>query len=240
MVKLNREQTVPIDTKEEFIEEVIITDNNSEEVIKENIILKAKQDAEKLIIEAGERAAQLLEQAKKDAMFAKLRIEEEGRQQGYQEGFQQGSEESKKLLIQAKTELENARKERERIINDIEPKVVDLIIKISEKVLGTTIKTNKNSIKYLLQKGLLEVKNTSDKITVRVSEDDYLTVLDNKKEIFEDFSLADKIDIVKDLSLEIGDCIIETQFGNIDCSLGVQFEGLKQELLFILSSNEFI
>jgi len=238
-VKLNREKIVYIDINEKLIEEDIVLEENNtaEEIIKENIILEAKQDAQRIIEEAEKKASQILEQASKDAMLKKMKIEEEGHQKGYQEGFRQGSEESKKLISQAKQELENAIKERDKIIQEIEPKVVDLIISISKKILDNAIITNKQSIAYLIKKGLLEVKDITEKIIIKISEDDYASIMESKDDLLNALGYNDKIEIVQDLSLKSGDCIIETQYGNIDCSLGTQFEGLKQELLFILDSK---
>ncbi|NLK96952.1 MAG: hypothetical protein GX272_02585 [Epulopiscium sp.] len=237
-VKINREKTVYIDINEKLVEEIILEeDDNTAEVIKENIILKAQQDAHRMIQEAEKMAAQILEQAKKDAMFARMKIEEEGRQQGYQEGFRQGSEESKKLLKQAKLELENAIQEKNKMLQEIEPKVVDLIISISKKVLDHAFTTNKQSIIYLIKKGLSEIKDNNEKIIIKISEMDYTSLMESKENILNSLGFSGKIDLVQDSSLQSGDCIIETQFGNIDCSLGTQFEGLKQELLLILDSK---
>jgi len=237
-VKLNREQIVHIDISDKPIEDIILEeDDNSLEIIKENIVLKAKQDAQRMIHEAEKRAAEILEQAKKDAMFAKLKIEEEGRQQGYQEGFRQGTEESKKLIHQAKLELENALKEKERMIREIEPRVVDIIISISKKILDHAVSINKQSIVYLIRKGLSELKDRSENVVVKISETDYASLMESNEDPLSSFGVTGKIDVVKDSSLKTGDCIIETQYGNIDCSLGTQFEGLKQELLLILDSK---
>lgn len=242
VVKLNREKAVYIDIKlnhvkqEIYSTDIIFEENsieNSTENSKENILMQAEQDAQKIILDAEEKAALILDKAKNDAESKKSNIEQEARQRGYDEGYKKGSKESERLYYQAKAELDNALKEKQKIIDEIEPKMIDLILDICEKILGNTIRTNEQSILHLIRKGFSEVKDNGDQIVVRVSEHDYKTVLEFKEDISDSFGFSGKIDIVKDFSLKLGDCIIESQFGNIDCSLGTQFKALRQELLFI-------
>jgi len=233
-IKYNSDEAVPIEISEEIQNEILKVDENTAGVMKENIILKAKQDANKMIEEAREKSEQILNQAKKDALLAKMKIEEEGRQRGYQEGFHKGSEESKRLLIQAKTELDNALKEKEKIINGIEPKMVDLIVDICEKVLKNAVKVNKESILYIIKKGFSEARDNGGEFTIKISEGDYPIVLESKKALSEETGFNGKITIIKDTTLKLGDCIIETELGSINCGLDAQLQGLKQDLLLIL------
>lgn len=237
VINYNQENAIYIDIKETYKKkEPIKIDNNSAEIINQNIITKAKQDADRIISEAEKKAAQVLKNANKDAIILKSQIEEEVRKKSYEEGFHKGSEESEKIINQANKELENAIKEKEEIINEIEPQMVELIIDISKKILGDIAKTNHQYISYLIKKGFSKVKEEGNKVIIRLSPEDYPSIMESKDELFEELGINSTIEIIKDSSLSFSHCIIETEFGNIDCSLDVQFEGLKKELLLILNS----
>ncbi|WP_058485153.1 FliH/SctL family protein [Defluviitalea phaphyphila] len=241
-VNLNQGEAVYIDIQNNNIQKTLEDDktvDNLEKNIREDIILKAKEDAKEIILEAEKKAALILDNAKKEAENIKINIEnmkKEAKKKGYEEGFKRGAEESEKLCKQAKLELDNAIKEKERIIKDIEPKMVELILDICEKILGQTISINKKSIFYLIRKGFVEIQGKGEKITIKVSNDDYKNILEFKEEFMDEIGFKGEFNIIKDPSLKSGDCIIESDFGNIDCSLGTQFQGLKQELLFLLGS----
>ncbi|HOQ17606.1 MAG TPA: FliH/SctL family protein [Defluviitaleaceae bacterium] len=233
-VNYNYEQTVQIKANEEFPKEDLVKiDNTSAEIIVQNILEKARYDANKMIHEAEKAAAELLDKARQEAIALKKETEEEAWKEGYEKGLQQGILEGEKIKSQAKEELKKAYLEKERIINEIEPQMVQLIIDILEKLLANSIKTNPQYILYLIRKGFSQVKEGNEKIIIRVSDQDYPLVIESKEELIEDLGINNDIEIIKDSSLSCSDCIIETDFGNIDCSLGVQFEGLKEELLSI-------
>ena len=58
--------------------------------------------------------------------------------------------------------------------------------------------------------------------------------MSNKDKITNNISEKVDLEILKEASLESKECIIETQMGNIDCSLGTQLNGLLKELQLIL------
>ena len=219
-VNFNHENTIEIKTNEEFPKEEIITiDDTSAEIMTQNILEKARQDADRMIHEAEKAAARILDKANKDAEALIIEVKEEAYKKGYEEGLRKGVEEGDIILSKAKKELEKALLEKEKIINEIEPQMVQLIIDILEKLLGNTIKTNTKHISYLIKKGFSQINEGSDKVTIRVSEKDYPYVIESKDEILEDLGIDNNIEIIKDSSLSFSDCIIETDFGNIDCSL---------------------
>lgn len=238
VVKINREKTVYIEFNQELQGNLAVDQNRERNSENDDILLKSRKNAEKIVLEAQERADQILKQAREDAEIIKMKNEEEGRKQGYHEGFRQGSEEAQMKLKQTEIQLqEGLLKEKERIIQDLEPKIVHLILNISEKILGNALKLNKQSILYLIRKGLSEVQNQDETIIIRISEEDYFIVTESKNDILDSFGFTGRVEITKDLSLRPGGCIIETQYGNIDCGFGTQFEGLREELLLMLSSS---
>ncbi|MCL2699868.1 MAG: FliH/SctL family protein, partial [Defluviitaleaceae bacterium] len=84
----------------------------------------------------------------------------------------------------------------------------------------------------IIRKGFSESKMSGD-ITIRVSDADYEATYESREEIQQYADAGAKLEILKDPSLTQGDCIIETPFGAIDCSLDQQSESLKKNLYFI-------
>jgi len=46
-----------------------------------------------------------------------------------------------------------------------------------------------------------------------------------------------EVEIVKDLSLGKAECIIETPYGSVDCSLEGQIEQMRESLMMILNGE---
>ena len=137
---------------------------------------------------------------------------------------------------EAKQTLEKAIQEKEDMISATEGEMVEVIANVVDKILCKTINLDKSIIVNLIRQGFSQTTVTGD-VFVRVSDDDYSTVTENRDEILNFVDSSVNIEIIKDSSLGEGDCIIETPFGNVDCSLRQQFEGLKASLYYILENG---
>jgi flagellar assembly protein FliH len=73
-------------------------------------------------------------------------------------------------------------------------------------------------------------------IFIHVSKQEYYIVVENLSQLIEATSNS-AIEVIKDLSLNKGDCIIETPFGNVDSSFDMQFEAIKNDLIYILENR---
>ena len=214
----------------------IIPEEEQEEIIN------PEDEAERIIAQAKNEAAAIIERAKNQARDESREIlalaaeeAEDIQKKAQEDGYNAG-------LSKAKAEGDEIKRQAEKIKNDaiqwkkdqeesLEPQIVDMIIQIIEKLIGVTI--NPNIIINLIRQGINNSTITGN-IIIYVSPNDHAHVIEHKDEIL---SLTDgsvKVDIVKDLSLNDNDCIIETPFGNIDSSLNQQLETLVQDLKYIL------
>ena len=114
--------------------------------------------------------------------------------------------------------------------------MVDLMINVIDKILCKALDLDKSVILNLVRQGFSQTTVTGN-VFVRVSDDDYDSVNENKDEIFNMIDSNVKLELIKDMTLGKGDCIIETPFGNIDCGLKQQFEGLKNSLYYVLENG---
>ena len=74
-------------------------------------------------------------------------------------------------------------------------------------------------------------------IFIHVSADDYESAINDKDDIVSSREGSVNIEIIKDLSMNVGDCLIETPFGNIDCGIDQQLKEVKSNLYYILENR---
>ncbi len=185
-------------------------------------------------------------------------LKEEGRNQGYEEGFTSGKTDGYNLgfeegKTQAELEVNKALEaygaEQENVINELkqqlvdeyagykeelEPKMLSIIEELVIKIIGVQ-KTSKGTIMHLIKCGLDELELHGD-LVIKVSSKDLDYVIERKQELTEELSEKIIVEILKDQQLEENECIIETEMGTIDCSLGTQLDGLLKELRLIKDS----
>ena len=65
---------------------------------------------------------------------------------------------------------------------------------------------------------------------IHVSKEDFGYVTMQKKDLLEGIPGSDTIEIIEDMTLTPNECMIETDGGIFDCSLGTQLQGLMKEL----------
>jgi len=204
----------------------------------QNIVQKAKFEANGLIESAKREAADIIAKAQEEAREEAGRIAEEAKANGYNEGFQKGESESDKLIKKAKEMLSEAEQERKKTLQSLEPDMVNMVLQITEKLLGDTIALEPQLIAHLVKRGL-EGATLTGAINIRVSPDDYDEVLRNKNTFLGLSEVSVAMEIIKDFTLQQFDCIIETQFGNIDCSLKQQFNTLRKNLFYIMENKQY-
>ncbi|WP_437341496.1 FliH/SctL family protein [Caldanaerobacter subterraneus] len=187
--------------------------------VQREILSKTREDIEKMLKEAEERAHEIEE---------KYRIKgyEEGYRAGYEEGYKKGEEKAQALIEEARALKEEILEEKKRLYKEAESDMINVILEAVEKIVGKHVEEDKDLILSLIKKGM-ENYNAFDKVTVRVSEEDYEHCVKNKDKILKDVEFLDEINIVKDLSLRKGDCIIETNSGVINSGVTTQLKTLK-------------
>lgn len=192
----------------------------------EQIIRIARQEANDILRKANETAEEMIEANKR-----------EGFDTGMRDGYESGRAEAEALVLEARQTLDDAARQREQIIDSVEGELLELIIKIAGKLLSDTIRLDPQVIMVLIRQGLSATTSTGD-VVVRVCAEDYDTVIENKDEISKWTEASSRLEIVKDLSLAQCDCVIETPYGNIDCSLDRQYKTLTENLYRVYGQGE--
>lgn len=234
-VKLNSDYTLKV----ELDKNKNLNEDSVSESHKLTCVDSARDEADFLISQAKREADSILALANLKADSIIFGIEasnKNGYNEGYEKGYAEGLEIAEKLKEEAKSIVENAEIEKKNILDSIEPEILQIIVDITEKLIFKTAEIDKNVVSILIKTALAGL-TVIDNVVIRVSTDDYLDVVKNKQEIICGIEGLVNIEIIKDLSLDTNDCIIETSYGNIDCSLKNQFASLKSDLFYLLETR---
>jgi len=211
---------------EEYAEE----DSLNEE---ELTLAKARREAEIIIKTAQLNAERLMIDTREQCEAERIQTQKDAREQGYTQGYSKGLAESEAMKAEAEKSLNEANEYKKSVFESLEPQILELIINLTEKLLNDSVKIKPEVIINLIRRGLSETTVAGD-IIIRVSAENYDSVASDIEKITEGLVSNAKVEIIKDNVLDSMDCVIETSFGNIDCSLDPQFEALKADLTALL------
>ena len=208
----------------------------TEEVVKEDpqeVLQKAKEEAETILNEAKEEAESALLDAKAKSEEMYRQAKENGHTEGYEAGFSQAKEELEAEYSQKREALERQRQEysieHDREMRELEPKLLDVIVTVVERVFHIQFDDKKEILLYLIGNAIANIEGCkSFRIRVGTEQRDFLDT--HKEEILDRVGHDMSLEIVSDLTLEVSQCVIETDTGIFDCSLGAQLENLIKDL----------
>lgn len=191
---------------------------------------EAEEEAEHIIAEARAQALEIAAQARRDADIARANAVEEGTRQGYDEGYARGLSEvdgMKQELAEKKRQLEA---EFDELLEDLEPRFIETITDVYSHIFGVDLMDNRDILVHLIDSTLRKVESSRTFI-VHVSAEDYPHVNMQKQALVEG-AVAGRglIEIIEDIALGKGDCLIETDGGIFDCGVGTQLEELMKKL----------
>ena len=186
--------------------------------------------AQSMLAEAQFKVNGMLEDARRESDILRANAVEEGRRQGYDEGYAQGMAEAdvmKQELAGRKRQLET---EFDELLEDLEPRFVNTITDIYSHIFGVDLMDNRDILVHLIDSTLRKVESSRTFI-VHVSAEDYPYVNMQKQALVEG-AVAGRglIEIIEDIALAKGDCLIETDGGIFDCGVGTQLEELTKKL----------
>lgn len=191
---------------------------------------EAEAEAQRIVAEAQFKATEILDEARRESDILRASAVEEGTRQGYDEGYARGMAEAdglKQEYVERKRQLEA---EFDGLLEELEPRFVDTITDIYSYIFGVDLMDNRDILVHLIDSTLRKVESSRTFI-VHVSAEDYPYVNMQKQTLMEG-AVAGRglIEIVEDIALGKGDCLIETDGGIFDCGVGTQLEELTKKL----------
>ena len=184
-------------------------------------VAQAKEEAERILAEAKKQAESVVAQAREEADS----IEKAARSKGYQDGKEQ--------LNQELDTLRGQLEESDRDYNDrrkhMEKDLVDVITTVFERVFHIQFADKKDILMHLIEDAILNIEDDK-RFRVKVAETNVLFLEHHKEEILDRVGHDIELEILADSTMEGNDCIIETDSGVFNCSLGAQLENLIKDI----------
>jgi len=185
-----------------------------------------------------EQAQAEIEQMKADALAEieaqREEIFDEARKKGYDQGYDIGYKEGMSRLDKERQAITQERldlkEDYERKIESLEPDLITAFDDIYKHIFKTDMSSYKDIVVHLIMNTLSHVEGGRNYL-VHVAKDDYAYISMHKKEIQSESMIGSAVvEFVEDVTLNKGDCLIETESGIYDCGLDTQLSELSRKL----------
>lgn len=199
----------------------VLFSNRDKEKLKEETLQEAKKEAE-----------EILEQAQQQALTMRDHIFEEARKEGYLKGIQEGQQE----IFRKESELQEKEHELEgkyqEMVQELEPEFVGILIALLEKITGVIVEDKREIIVHLVEKAMKNL-GRCENYKIRVSQEDFWLLEDNKEKLYAAVDQSAKIEILGEENFVKNQCVIEGDSTIVDCSLDVQMKNLTDTLRYL-------
>ncbi|OIJ17834.1 flagellar assembly protein FliH [Anaerobacillus alkalidiazotrophicus] len=180
---------------------------------------RVQQKINEEIIESQKRAEELFKQA-----------EEKGYNEGFQHGLHEGQRQYETAIEEAKDIVTSSRKDYFHRLEEAEPVIVQLAIKVAEKIISESLENNQEIWLSIVKDVINEVRE-QEHVKIYVHPQCFELTLNHKEELRLLLPNCENLSIYPDLHLEENGCTIETPYGKIDASIDSQLSEIKYALL---------
>lgn len=244
-VKLIEQSYIPADLSDQ---EEATAPQTADEAAKDkgNPILQEAKEQAQSIIDAAMAKAKEIETASKEKInqwweknHKQLEImSSEAKEHGFQEGYAAGKEkaisqvrlEYQEKLIQVRELLEQAYAEKEAIISEAEPFLLELSTVIATQIIKQELEEYPDKFVELIKQHILRFKE-KEHITICVNPDDYPFIQSQRAHLVSVVNGETEIKIIPDHSVTAKGCMIRTAYGSIDARIDTQMEEIKKAIL---------
>ena len=180
--------------------------------------------------QAQEQADMIINNAHQQAQEIMASAQQQGHQEGYDAGYQEGVAAAQALQADYEQQREDLEKQYQQIVDELEPEMVDVLTQIYEHVFNIELREDKGIILHLLKTTLSRIEPGNDLI-VHISSDDYDEIMDRKDELDACITSPNTtMEIIEDPLLKENECMIESDSGVFDCSIGVELSEITRKL----------
>ncbi len=180
--------------------------------------------------QAQEQADMIIQNAQQQAQAIMDDAQQQGYDAGYNTGYQEGVAAAQSLQDEINQQRGDLEKEYQQIVDELEPEMVDVLTQIYEHVFNIELREDKGIILHLLKTTLSRIEPGKDLI-VHISSDDYDEIMDQKDVLDACITSPNTtMEIIEDPLLKENECMIESDSGVFDCSLGVELSEITRKL----------
>jgi flagellar assembly protein FliH len=170
---------------------------------------------------AKSEAQKIIDQAAAEAEAIRAEAREEGRRAG--------REESAARLDEALDTLNQAVKERKRIIKDAEAELLRLSLKIAEQIIRSEVSLHRDVCLNIVSEAISRISDR-EQIIVRANREDAEYLKRYKDRLSAMLDGVKSFSIIEDANIEPGGCVIETNLGFIDARIGTKLKSIEEAL----------
>ena len=187
---------------------------------------QAKVDASRIIQDANAEKERIQNESEsiKEAAY------KEGYAKGYDEGFEKsfadGNNDLTKLNEKLKKILAETINKRNEKIDTAEAQLIEVAILIAKRVVKMLTEKDKGIVIRNIQEALRRIKGRT-KITIRVNIDDLEISARHKDEFYQMLDKIEGVTVLEDPNVDVGGCMIETDFGDIDARINTQLNEIE-------------
>ena len=222
---------VPVEPKTMEIHQAVSLEEKAN-----NIIEDAKQMYLRIIEEANFEAQRILDQARNEREEIHRQTSEQGYHDGYNAGYNEGLNNAEAIIQQA-AELKRQLDDRAGIMyREAECELMSMVLDIARKVIGEELTQNPD-VSLSLIKQAIEKCAFKSKLSIRVSQEDYDYVNENKNRIIMLTEGINDLEICCDRALPKGSCIVETSSGEINSGIDVQMNEIEKAFEYMMRNE---
>ena len=189
-----------------------------------------KAQAQAMIDDAQAQVDEMKAAAQSEIEAQKRWAMEEGKKEGYEEGYRRGVSEADEMKRQVGERKRQLEAEYEQLIEELEPRFIDTITEVYSHIFGIELADNRDILVHLVDSTLRQVESSRTFI-IHVSREDYPFVNVQKQMLAEGAAAGrGTVEIVEDIALRQGECMIETDGGIFDCGVDTQLTALTNRL----------
>ncbi|MBI1790238.1 MAG: type III secretion system stator protein SctL [Acidobacteria bacterium] len=178
-------------------------------------VFSASQEADELRAAARRDAQAIIDRSYEEAK----KILETCRHQGYEEGLKQWNQ-----------AVAAAYAAHEKMLQDSEPELVKLALRIAKKIVGDQLLSDPETIVGIVREALKSVGREKS-LTIRVHPEHLPVLRARIADLQEAVGASREIQIVESGLVARGGCIVESELGKIDAQLETQLKCLEDLLV---------
>ena len=179
--------------------------------------LLAHEEARRILEKAQAHARKIVEEAQAEEETLRLAAE----QKGYQEG-----------LAEWESRIAALAGESERLLQEAKPQLIQLAMRIAEKILRRHLDETPDAILPMIEEALEAGRgHRAGQLLLKVHPEDLPAVESYRERLLGADPRWKSLELITDEKLARGGCSIETEFGTIDASVETQLRAIEHILL---------
>ncbi|MBR2402739.1 MAG: flagellar biosynthesis/type III secretory pathway protein [Lachnospiraceae bacterium] len=113
--------------------------------------------------------------------------------------------------------------------DNMEADLVDVILDVFNKVFHIQFDNKKHILMHLINDAILNIEGDRN-FRIKVADSNVLFLENHREDILERVGHGIELEFIADSTMDGNDCLIETDSGVFDCSLGTQLENLIKDI----------